>query len=28
MLDLNDVHPLGNEPPRYDIDLVVARLRE
>lgn len=28
MLDLNDVHPLGNEHPRYDIDLVVARLRE
>lgn len=28
MLDLNDVKPLGGEPLRYDIDLVVARLRE
>ena len=28
MLDLNDVKPLGGEPQHYDLDLVVARLRE
>lgn len=28
MLDLNDAKPLGGEPLRYDLDLVVARLRE
>lgn len=28
MLDLNDTKPLGGEPLRYDLDLVVARLRE
>lgn len=28
MLDLNDVRPLGGELLRYDLDLVVARLRE
>ena len=28
MLDLNDAKPLGGESLRYDLDLVVARLRE
>jgi len=28
LLDLNDAKPLGGEPLRYDLDLVVARLRE
>ena len=28
MLDLNDTRPLGDEPLRYDLDLVVHRLRE
>ena len=28
MLDLNDAKPLAGEPLRYDLDLVVARLRE
>jgi putative DNA primase/helicase len=28
LLDLNDARPLGGEPLRYDLDLVVARLRE
>lgn len=28
MLDLNDARPLGGEPLHYDLDLVVARLRE
>lgn len=28
MLDLNDAKPLGGEPLRYDLDLVVAHLRE
>ena len=28
MLDLNDAKPLGGEPLRYDLDVVVARLRE
>jgi len=28
LLDLNDAKPLGGEPLRYDVDLVVVRLRE
>lgn len=28
MLDLNDAEPLGGEPLRYDLDLIVERLRE
>ena len=28
MLDLNDARPLGCEPSRYDLDLIVQRLRE
>jgi putative DNA primase/helicase len=28
LLDLNDTRPLGCEPPRYDLDLIVQRLRE
>lgn len=28
MLDLNDAKPLGGEPLRYDLDLIVQRLRE
>ncbi|MDM7947096.1 MAG: toprim domain-containing protein [Oceanibaculum nanhaiense] len=28
MLDLNDAKPLGDEPLRYDLDLIVQRLRE
>jgi len=28
LLDLNDAHPPGAETPRYDLDLIVERLRE